>query len=72
MRRIARRVGKTEAAILHEAFSKIMQEAETEDWRVALHRVEGMWADHPDAPDARQLRSEWNTRLDRLTGNDHE
>ena len=66
VRQLAQRTGKPEAELLHEAVEKLMQQAALENWQAALRRVEGMWADHPDPPDARELRADWNTRLDRL------
>ncbi|RYY15603.1 MAG: hypothetical protein EOO36_12445 [Cytophagaceae bacterium] len=72
VRQLARRTGKAEAELLHEAVEKLMQQAALENWQVALQQVEGMWADHPDAPDARQLRGEWEGRADRLAKPDYD
>lgn len=72
VRQLAQRTGKTEAEILHKAVEKLMQQAALESWQSALHQVEGMWADHPDAPDARQLRAEWQGRAERLVEPGHE
>lgn len=66
VRQLAQRTGKPEAELLHEAVAQLMQQAALENWQAALRRVEGMWADHPDPPDTRELRAGWNSRLDHL------
>jgi predicted DNA-binding protein len=72
VRQLAQRTGKAEAELLHEAVEKLMQQAALENWQAALRQVEGLWADHPDAPDARQLRTEWESRGDRLAKPDYD
>lgn len=72
VRQLAQRTGKSEAELLHEAVEKFMQQAALESWQAALRGVKGMWADHPNPPDTRELRAEWNTRLDRLSRSDDE
>ena len=72
VRQLAQRTGKTEAALLHETVAELMRRAALENWQAALQRVEGIWADHAEAPNTRQLRAEWQNRLERLSGQDHE
>ena len=72
VRQLAWRTGKPEADLLHEAVEKLMQQAALENWQAALRGVKGMWADHPDPPDARELRAGWNARVDRLFPSDDE
>lgn len=72
VRQLAQRTGKPEAELLHTAVEKLMQQAALESWQAALHQVEGLWADHPDAPDTRQLRAEWEGRADRLADPGHD
>lgn len=72
VRQLAQRTGKSEAEILHQAVEKLLQQAALENWQAALHQVEGLWADHPDAPDTRQMRAEWDSRTERLARPDHD
>ncbi|HEX8507384.1 MAG TPA: hypothetical protein VF630_18615 [Hymenobacter sp.] len=62
VRQLAQRTGRTEAALLHEAVEKLMQQVALENWRVALRGVKGMWADHPSAPNQDDLRAGWQSR----------
>lgn len=72
VRQLAQRTGKAEAELLHEAVEKLLQQAALENWQAALHQIEGMWANHSEAPDPRQLRAEWEHRADRLARPDHD
>ncbi len=68
VRRMAQRLGKTETELLHEAVADFMRRASVDNWKMTLTKVKGMWADHPDAPDTRQLRGEWQGRSQQLAG----
>ncbi|MFD1470170.1 hypothetical protein ACFQ48_18220 [Hymenobacter caeli] len=72
VRQLAQRTGKAETELLHEAVAELMQRATLENWQVALRRVKGMWADHPDAPDVRKLREGWENRMEDITGPAHD
>ena len=62
VRRLAQRLGKTEAELLHEAVAELLRSASLENWQEALSQAKGMWAAHPDAPDTNALRAGWQAR----------
>ena len=72
VRRLAQRLGKTETELLHEAVAALMQQASLQNWKTALSRIEGMWADHPDVPNISELRAGWQERGQQLTGSGDE
>jgi len=57
VRQLARRTGKPEAELLHEAVEKLMQQAATSNRLTALRQARGMWAERDDLPDFDQLRA---------------
>jgi hypothetical protein len=58
VRQLAQRTGRTEAALLHEAVEKLMQQASTLNRLAALRGARGMWEHRPNLPDFDQVRAE--------------
>lgn len=59
------RTGRTPADLVNEAFRDFVAEspiATNGDWAQALLAVKGMWKDHDDVPDVRELRAGWDHR----------
>ena len=72
VRLLAQRLGKTETELLHEAVAALLKQAALQNWKTALDNVKGMWADHPDVPDVRELRAGWQERNERTANSNDE
>ena len=62
---LARRTGKTEDELLHEAVEKLINEvgeaeAKRQKWLESLRQAKGIWKDRDDLPDFRKLRTEFD------------
>ncbi len=64
LRALARRSGKSEEQLLHEAVGRLLFEAGPVDRLALLRQARGVWKDRDDLPDVRELRAE----LDRTDG----
>jgi predicted transcriptional regulator len=60
VRELAERIGRTPDDLVNEAvqnyFRDAGDQAKFDEWREAMIRVEGMWADRDDLPDFEQVR----------------
>ena len=59
----AREEGTTPQALASRVLGDFLEEAQPIDWKAALARGEGLWADRDDLPDFEQLRREWDRNL---------
>jgi predicted DNA-binding protein len=57
---LSRTTGKTRQQLVREAIEGLIDGADQVEWRAALERLEGIWADRTDLPDFDELRREWD------------
>lgn len=60
---LARDTGKSQQELLGEALDRFLDENDMVDWRGALQRLEGIWADRDDLPNFDEIRKEWDRDL---------
>jgi predicted DNA-binding protein len=66
LERLAAARGKKQSEMIREAIDGYLVRQKPEDWKAAFEAVRGMWTDGGDF-DARDLRSEWERRLERTS-----
>jgi len=57
---LARTTGKSRQQLVGEALEHLLDETDQVEWRAALERLEGIWANRTDLPDFDELRREWD------------
>lgn len=67
LKRVARVSGKSEAELIREGIDQRLKDAkeltEPEDWKKAMQRVAGIWADYPEIEDQiAEGRKSWTRR----------
>jgi len=63
LERLAAETGKSHQALVTEMIDRLIDEADQVDWRGALARLEGIWADRDDLPDFQEIRREMDRDL---------
>ncbi len=63
LERLAAETGKSRQALVTEMIDRLIDEADQVDWRGALARLEGIWADRDDLPDFKEIRREMDRDL---------
>ena len=63
---IAKRRGQTQSQLIREAIDLYIVQVSENRREELLDETFGAWADHPDLPDVKALRQEWDERLGQL------
>jgi predicted transcriptional regulator len=69
LERLAAASGKKQSEMIRAAIDDYLVEQEPQDWKAAFEAARGMWTDRGDLDGCtRDLRSEWERRLERTYG----
>jgi predicted DNA-binding protein len=69
LERLAAASGKKQSEMIREAIDGYLVKQKPEDWKAAFEAARGMWSDRDDLDGCvRNLRSEWERRLERTYG----
>lgn len=63
LREIARRTGRTEGELIHEAVSRLISGFQIENRLALMRQAKGIWKDRNDLPAFEDLRREWDRLL---------
>jgi predicted DNA-binding protein len=69
LKRLAAASGKKQSEMIREAIDGYLVKQGSEGWKAAFEAARGMWTDRDDLDGfVRDLRSEWERRLERSYG----
>jgi hypothetical protein len=60
LQEIARRTGKSESELIHEAISRLINGFASENRLSLIRQAKGIWKDRSDLPVFEDLRREWD------------
>ena len=68
LKRLAAASGRKQSEMIREAIDGYLADREPPDWRAAFEAVRGIWAERDLDDFVRNLRAEWERRLERNYG----
>ena len=60
LQKIVERTGKSQAELVHEALTRLINEFQKDDDRSRMQSARGIWKDRDDLPAPEDLRREWD------------